>query len=104
MQLPPNATPEQQEEVRRQWYLQQQALINAQAGGQALRQGVGTGRGLVIPGGPNARPMPIRPNTGPNQVPGGAPLRLPNGNIATPEQVQQLLKVYHTVVVVRIQC
>jgi hypothetical protein len=93
LQLPPNATPEQQEEARRTWYLQQQALLNAQAGGQALRQGAGLGRGLVIPGGPNGRPMPIRPNTGPNPVPGGTPLRLPNGAIATTEQVQQMLKV-----------
>ena len=64
--------------------------MNAQGGGQGLRQNPGLGRGLVIPGGPNARPMPIRPNTGPNAMPG--PLRLPNGVTATPEQMQQIFK------------
>jgi hypothetical protein len=91
--MPPNASPEQQEDVRRQWYAQQQALLNAQSGGQGLRQGLGMGRGLVIPGGPNGRPMPIRPNTGPGQIPGNTPVRLSNGAIATQEQVQQMLKV-----------
>lgn len=91
-QLPANATPEQQEELRRHLIAQQQqaALLNAQAGAQGLRQNPGLGRGLVIPGGPNARPMPIRPNTGPNSMPG--PLRLPNGVTATPEQMQQIFK------------
>jgi hypothetical protein len=92
--MPPNASPEQQEEVRRQWYAQQQqALLNAQAGGQGLRQGPGMGRGLVIPGAPNGRPMPIRPNTGPGQILGNTPVRLRDGSIATQEQVQQMLKV-----------
>jgi len=80
--------------MRRQWYLQQQqqAILNAQASGQAVRQNAGLGRGLVIPGGPNARPMPIRPNTGTTPVAGSLPIRLPNGTIATPEQVQQLIQ------------
>lgn len=85
--MPPNATPEQQEELRRHLIAQQQAvLLNAHAGAQGLRQNPGLGRGLVIPGGPNARPMPIRPNTGPNPMPG--PIRFPNGVTATPEQMQ----------------
>jgi hypothetical protein len=90
--LAANATPEQQEELRRHLLAQQQqaAIMNAQAGGQGLRQNPGLGRGLVIPGGPNARPMPIRPNTGPNAIQG--PLRLPNGTTATPEQMQQIFK------------
>ena len=84
--MPPGASPEVQEEVRRQWIAQQQnALLN----GQAIRQNPGLGRGLVIPG---PRPMPIRPNTGTNPVSGNVPVRLSNGVTATPEQLQQMLK------------
>ena len=91
--MPPNASPEVQEEIRRHWFAQQQqALLNAQAAGQALRQNPGLGRGLVIPGAPNGRPMPIRPNTGSSPASGGVPVRLPSGVAATPEQVQQILK------------
>lgn len=88
--MPPNASPEVQEEVRRQWFAQQQqqALLNS----QAIRQNPGLGRGLVIPGGPNGRQMPIRPSTGPNPVAGNVPVRLPNGVTTTPEQIQQMLK------------
>jgi hypothetical protein len=84
--MPPGASPEVQEEVRRQWIAQQQQ--NALLNGQAIRQNPGFGRGLVIP----ARPMPIRPNTGTNPVAGNVPVRLPNGVTATPEQLQQMLK------------
>ena len=79
-----------QEEMRRQWLAQQQqaAFLNAQAG-QAIRQNPGLGRGLVIPGGPTGRPMPIRPNTG-TSIPG--PVRLPSGAAATPEQMAQMIK------------
>jgi hypothetical protein len=84
--MPAGASPEVQEEVRRQWFAQQQ---NAVLNGQAIRQNPGLGRGLVIPG---ARPMPIRPNNGTNPVPGNVPVRLPNGVTATPEQVQQMIK------------
>jgi hypothetical protein len=92
--MPANAPPEMQAELRRQWYLQQQQLINAQAAG--IRPNPGLGRGLVIPpgpngGGPNGRPMAIRPNTGTNALQGNAPLRLSNGVTATPEQLQQLI-------------
>ena len=76
-----------QEEVRRQWFAQQQQ--NALLNGQAIRQNPGLGRGLVIPG---ARPMPIRPNNGANAVAGNVPVRLPNGVTATQEQVQQMIK------------
>jgi hypothetical protein len=88
--MPPNASPEVQEEVRRQWFMQQQqqALLNS----QAIRQNPGLGRGLVIPGGPNGRQMPIRPSTGPSPVAGNAPVRLPNGVTTTPEQLQQIFK------------
>jgi hypothetical protein len=87
--MPAGASPEMQAELRRQWYVQQQQqLLNAQAGG--IRPNPGLGRGLLIPGGPNGRPMPIRPNTGNNLLQGNVPLRLPNGVTATPEQVQQL--------------
>lgn len=93
--MPPNTPPEMQEELRRQWLAhQQQALLNA----QGLRQNPGIGRGLVIPGAPNGRPMPIRPNTGSNPVVGSVPVRLPNGVTATPEQVQQLLKARQMVI------
>lgn len=88
--MPANASPEVQDEVRRQWYAQQQALLAANA--QGLRQNPGLGRGLVIPGGPNIRQMPIRPNTGANSIPPTGPMRLPNGTTATPEQVQQIIK------------
>lgn len=91
LQLPQNASSEVQDEVRRQWYAQQQALL-AQANSQGLRQNPGLGRGLLIPGGPNGRQMPIRPNTGTNPIAGAGPMRLPNGASATPEQVQQLIK------------
>jgi hypothetical protein len=92
--MPANATPEAQAELRRQWYLQQQQaqMLNAQANAQGIRPNPGLGRGLVIPGGPNGRPMPIRPNTGTNPISGSLPLRLPNGATATPEQMQQLLQ------------
>jgi hypothetical protein len=60
----PNATPEMAEDLRRHWVAQQQQQQAAILQGQALRQNPGLGRGLVIPGGPNARAMPIRPNTG----------------------------------------
>ena len=89
--MPANASPEVQDEVRRQWYAQQQALL-AQVNAQGLRQNPGLGRGLVIPGGPNGRQMPIRPNTGTNPIPPTGPVRLPNGATATPEQVQQIMK------------
>ena len=85
--MPPGASPEVQEEVRRQWFAQQQQ--NALLNGQAIRQNPGLGRGLVIPG---ARPMPIRPNTGTNPVAGNVPVRLPNGVTPTPEQLQQMIK------------
>src|SRR5204863_6598875 len=80
----PGASPEVQEEVRRQWFAQQQqnALLNS----QAMRQNP---RGLLIPG---ARPMPIRPNTAANPVAGSVPVRIPNGVPATAEQLQQMLK------------
>ena len=91
LQMPANATPEVQEEVRRQWYVQQQALL-AQANAQGLRQNPGLGRGLVIPGGPNGRQMPIRPNTGTNPIPPTGAVRLMNGATATPEQMQQIMK------------
>jgi hypothetical protein len=83
--MPPGASPEVQEEVRRQWVAQQQAILNAQANGQALRANPGLGRGLIIPGGPNARQLPIRPNAGANPV-AGAQAR------PTPEQVQKILQ------------
>ena len=88
--MPANASPEVQDEVRRQWYAQQQALLAANA--QGLRQNPGLGRGLVIPGGPNGRQMPIRPNTATNPIPATGQVRLPNGTTATPEQVQQIMK------------
>jgi hypothetical protein len=90
--MPANASPEVQQELRRQWALhQQQQQLLAQANSQGLRQGApGVGRGLLIPGGPNGRPMPIRPNTG-TPIPGTLPLRLPGA--ATPEQMQQMLAV-----------
>jgi len=83
--MPPGTSPEVQEEVRRQWVAQQQAILNAQASGQALRANPGLGRGLLIPGGPNARQLPIRPNAGANPVPGAPPR--PN-----PEQMQKILQ------------
>ena len=88
--MPPGASPEVQEEVRRQWFAQQQqaAMLNS----QAIRQNPGLGRGLVIPGGPNGRQMPIRPSTGPSPVAGNTPVRLPNGVTTTPEHLQQILK------------
>ena len=88
--MPPNASPELQEELKRQWLAaQQQQAVLAQSGGQAIRANQSLGRGLVIPGAPNTRPMPIRPNTG-NSVP--LSLRLPNGAAATAEQVQHIMK------------
>jgi hypothetical protein len=91
LQLPPNASPELKEEIQRKWMAaqQQQALL-AQAGGQAIRQNPTIGRGLVIPGGPNGRPMPIRPNNGTAPIAGALPLRLPG--TPTPEQIQQLMR------------
>ena len=90
LQLSANTTPEVQDEMRRQWIAQQQAVyLNAQAN-QAIRSNPGFGRGLVIPGGPNGRQMPIQPNTVRHMVSG--PVRLPNGATATPEQVQQIIK------------
>lgn len=90
LQLSANTTPEMQDEIRRQWLAQQQAVyLNAQTS-QAIRSNPGLGRGLVIPGGPNGRPMPIQPNTVRHMVPGS--VRLPNGATATPEQVQQIIK------------
>jgi len=84
--MPAGASPEMQEEIRRQWLAQQQAILNAQANGQGLRANPGLGRGLVIPGAPNARQMPIRPNTGTNPIASGVQARLP------PEQVQKILQ------------
>ena len=90
--MPPNASPEVQEEVRRQWLIQQQQQQQVLLNNQAIRQNPALGRGLVIPGGPNGRPMPIRPNTGTNPIAGSVPVRLPNGVTATPEQIQQMIK------------
>jgi len=90
LQMPANTPPEMHEEVRRRW-LEQQALMSAQANGQSLRAPL-VGRSLVIPGGPNGRPLPIRPNTGSNPAASGAiPARLPNGTPTT-EQMQSILK------------
>ena len=102
MQMP-NATPEMAEDLRRQWAAQQQQQQAALLQGQALRQITGLGRGSVmIPGGPNARPMPIRPNAGtptpsnPAAVAAAAagggpvPVRLPPQT--TQEQLQAILK------------
>jgi hypothetical protein len=90
--MPPNASPEVQEEFRRQWFAQQQqaAMLNS----QAIRQNPALGRGLMIPGAPNGRPMAIRPNTASSPVAGatGLPVRLQNGVTATPEQLQQIIK------------
>jgi len=102
MQIP-NATPEMAEDLRRQWAAQQQQQQAALLQGQALRQITGLGRGSVmIPGGPNARPMPIRPNAGTptpanpaavaaaTAVGGLVPVRLPAQS--TQEQLQAILK------------
>jgi hypothetical protein len=104
----PNATPEMAEDLRRHWVAQQQQQQAAILQGQALRQNPGMGRGLVIPGGPNARALPIRPNTG-TPTPanpaaavaaaaaaaaggGPVPMRLPPGaQPTTAEQLQAML-------------
>jgi hypothetical protein len=103
----PNATPEMAEDLRRHWVAQQQQQQAAILQGQALRQNPGMGRGLVIPGGPNARALPIRPNTG-TPTPanpaaavaaaaaaaggGPVPMRLPPGAPpTTAEQLQAML-------------
>jgi len=99
----PNATPEMAEDLRRQWAVQQQQQQAALLQGQALRQIPGLGRGsVVIPGGPNSRPMPIRPNAGtptpvnPTAVAaatvggGPVPVRIPPQT--TQEQLQAILK------------
>lgn len=98
-QLPAGATPEMQEEYRRHLMAQQAAILTAQANanGQAIRANPGLGRGLVIPGGPNARPMPIRPNNPglgqlSNAMANGVPIRLPDGTTAMPEQVQRIIR------------
>jgi hypothetical protein len=88
--IPSNASPEVQEEIRRQWYAQQQVLLSAQANTQGLRAPGLPGRGLVIPGGPNGRPLPIRPNTA--AASGPLPVRLSNGATPSPEQMQQIIK------------
>jgi len=90
--IPANASPEVQDEIRRQWYAQQQVLLSAQANSQGLRAPGLPGRGLVIPGGPNGRPLPIRPNTGATTGSGALPVRLGNGVTPSPEQMQQILK------------